>query len=349
MTHRLDGPAAFGRRRREAVSLSSGSLVTATPLLDGPAGPIWLRPAVDGVNLLAWADSNRETIRGHLRTQGAVLFRGFAPLRDVAEFEQLISGIAGSELLSYSYASTPRTKVSGGVYTSTEYPAHQEIPLHNEMAYARQWPMKLGFYSIKAAEHGGETPLADSRRVLRAIPAEVRGRFTEHGVMYVRNYGEGVDLSWQDVFGTGDRAEVETFCRRAGIEFEWKPGDGLRTRQVCHATLKHPETGEEVWFNQAHLFHVSNLPDQVRSSLLETTAEEDLPRNAYYGDGSPIDSADLAEVRKALRREEIAFAWQDGDVTVVENMLVAHGRRPFSGARRLVVGMAESYAADAAA
>ena len=67
-------------------------------------------------------------------------------------------------MLDYSYRSTPRTLVNGKIYTSTEYPAEQFIPLHNEMSYARDWAMKIWFYCIKPAAKDGETPIADSRR-----------------------------------------------------------------------------------------------------------------------------------------------------------------------------------------
>jgi alpha-ketoglutarate-dependent taurine dioxygenase len=298
---------------------------------------------MEGVNLLRWVEENRDSVRGQLLRHGAVLFRDFSALAEVSEFEQIIRCIAGGDLLSYSYASTPRTPVSGGIYTSTEYPADQEIRLHNEMAYARRWPLKVGFYCITAAPQGGETPLADSRRIYQRIPAAIRGRFETRGVMYVRNYDEGLDLSWQDVFGTTERSVVEEFSRSSGIAFEWKPDGGLRTRQVCQAALAHPVTGEMVWFNQAHLFHVSSLAENVQASLLGTFAEEDLPRNAYYGDGSPFGQEDLNTIRQAFRDEEIVFPWRSGDIVVVENMLVAHGRRPFSGPRRVVVGMAEPF------
>lgn len=343
MSPNTTGPAAFGRRRRESVSLLESARVTAEPLLPTSATPLLLRPAMEGVNLPVWVEENRDTIREQLLTHGAVLFRGFSALREVSEFEHIIRCIGGGDLLSYSYASTPRTQVSGGIYTSTEYPADQEIRLHNEMAYARRWPMKLGFYCITAASGGGETPLADSRLIYQHIPARIRERFERLGVMYVRNYDEGLDLPWQNVFGTTEKSEAEEFCRGVGIEFEWKPGGGLRTRQVCQAALAHPVTGEQVWFNQAHLFHVSSLAKNVRTSLLGTFAEEDLPRNACYGDGSRIDPEDLDTIRQAFHEQEIVFPWCSGDIVVVENMLAAHGRRPFSGPRRVVVGMAEQF------
>lgn len=321
------------------MSLSPQELVSERPLLATGPTPLLVTPAIDGVNLPSWVVDNRDAARERLLRHAAVLFRGFA-VKGIDEFQKILQTIGG-ELLQYSYASTPRSHVTGKIYTSTEYPANQAIPLHNEMAYSRKWPMKLGFYSVTSAPEGGETPLADSRRVFELIPQEIRDRFTRKQVMYVRNYGEGLDLPWQQVFQTDDRAAVEEFCRRSGIDFQWKPGDGLRTRQVCQAVATHPTTGDTVWFNQAHLFHVSALPEDVSRTLVRSLGEEGLPRNSYYGDGSPIDPADLDVIRRIYQEQTLAFRWQDGDIMILENMLVAHGRRPFSGPRRLVVGMAE--------
>ncbi len=325
--------------RRRAVSVSQQSLVKAG-LVGAGALPVF-EPSVEGVNPASWVAGNREMLEARLLEHGGLLFRGFR-LQGVDDFERLIRAF-GCEPLEYSYQSTPRSAVAGNIYTSTEYPAAQTIPLHNEMAYAHSWPMKIWFYCVTPSEGGGETPVADSRKVFRRIAPEVRGRFIEKGVMYVRNYDEdGLDLSWSTVFQTADRLEVEEFCRRARIEFEWRGRARLRTRQVCQAAATHPRTGEPVWFNQAHLFHVSNLEPAVREALSATCAEEDYPRNAYYGDGSPIEPEALAEVREAYASESTEFPWQEGDVLMLDNMLMAHGRRPFEGARRVVVGMAQS-------
>jgi len=199
----------------------------------------------------------------------------------------------------------------------------------------------LGFFCVQPAVQGGETPLADSRKVFTRIDPAVRERFSERQVSYVRNYGEGLDLSWENVFQTDDRAEVEAFCRQNGIEFEWKSAERLRTVQCCQSVARHPQTGEFVWFNQAHLFHVSSLEAEVRDLLL--TSSEEPPRNAYFGDGSAISDADLESVRAVYEAETIAFLWQKGDVLIVDNMLVAHGRRPFSGPRKIVVGMGQLH------
>jgi alpha-ketoglutarate-dependent taurine dioxygenase len=203
--------------------------------------------------------------------------------------------------------------------------------------------MRIGFGCLVAPALGGETPIADSRRVFATIDPPVRARFAAKGVRYVRNYRPGLDVPWQTVFHTNDRSTVETYCRRAAIEVEWRRDGGLRTTQICQAVAPHPVTGEMVWFNQAHLFHVSSLPAAVRTNLLAIFGETDLPRQAFYGDGTTIEDEVLDHVRDIYRREAVAFQWQQGDVLVLDNMLVAHARNPFSGPRRIVVGMGDPH------
>jgi alpha-ketoglutarate-dependent taurine dioxygenase len=331
---------SIGAVRRKAVSVSIDSLVKTAFLRPDEQAPLVVEATIEGVNPASWIRGNRQRLEAELREHGGLLFRNFE-LQGASGFAEFIKAF-GEDLLDYSYQSTPRSAVSGRIYTSTEYPASQTIPLHNEMAYAHTWPMKIWFYCLTAAGQGGETPIADSRRVFARIDPHIRERFIEKKVMYVRNYGEGLDLSWTTVFQTTARSEVEAYCHQAGIEFEWLDGDRLRTRQVCQAATMHPGTGEWVWFNQAHLFHLSNLEPAVRAALSSTYQEEDFPRHAYYGDGSPIESEVLEQIREAYEQEMIVFPWQEGDVLMLDNMLMAHGRKPFAGTRAVLVGMAQS-------
>ena len=342
MRHResqSSSPRKLDLGRRRTLQIPREKLVEIAPLAAGRALPLAVHPAVEGVNLAAWIASNRELLRAELRRCGAILFRGFG-VRTPEEFERVALALSGS-LMQYSFRSTQRSEVGGQVYTSTEYPADQTIPMHNEMSYTSTWPRKIWFFCLRPAERGGETPFADSRQVFARISPAVRRQFADRGVLYVRNYGGGLDLPWENVFQTADRPAVERFCREAGIECEWKAGNRLRTRQRCQGVARHPETGEMIWFNQAHLFHRSSIDPAVLASLLEARGEEDLPRDARYGDGAPIEAATLQEIRRAYAEESVVFPWEEGDVVLVDNMLVAHGRRPFAGQRKVLVTMAE--------
>jgi len=315
-----------------------------TGRMDGfPDAPVVVRPAEAGLVVADWAGENRPWVDDALHRSGAILFRGFG-MDDVDEFQRFMLSASG-ELLPYTYRSSPRTQVKGNVFTSTEYPADQQIPFHTEMSYTSSWPMRIGFLSLVVAATQGETPIADSRRVYDRIPADIRDRFERLGVMYVRNYTPWMDLPWQNVFQAETREEVDEFCRSTGIQAEWIDDDHLRTRQVCQGVATHPATGEKVWMNQAHLFHVTSQDPEVVEMLLED-GEENLPRNTYFGDGSPIGPEVLAAIREAYAAEALVFPWEKGDVLLLDNMLMAHSRSPFTGERRVVVGMAQSYGSD---
>ncbi|HKQ05347.1 MAG TPA: TauD/TfdA family dioxygenase [Blastocatellia bacterium] len=320
-----------------AASLSP-QRITASDLKPIGGLPMLLDVEASGLNAVNWAEEYQQDIQSWIKTNGAILIRGLK-VPGSTQFGKILSTLFGAELLEYTYRSTPRTKLRGNVYTATEYPESEVIPQHNENAYSRNWPNRIGFLCLLPAETGGETPIGDSRVVYNMLPKSVRDKFEQRGVMYVRNYST-LDLSWSVVFQTEDKSQVEDYCNANELTYEWLENDGLRTRQVNPATAVHPDTGEKVWFNQAHLFHVSNLGKEVADTLLTSLGEESLPRNAYYGDGAPIEVEALELIRSIYEQTKIKFAWQKNDLLLLDNMLFTHGRESYIGARKVLVGMA---------
>ncbi|MFM0517526.1 MULTISPECIES: TauD/TfdA family dioxygenase [Caballeronia] len=323
--------------------------VTAPDLADlriEPGLPVVVSPRAGADMTLADAAPLLQRIVAEsLERAGGVRFTGFR-VESIEAFQRFAASF-GDPLIGYEFASTPRSQVEGAVYTSTEYPPHRSIPLHNEQSYTREWPMRIWFHCALAARSGGATPIADSRAVYRALSPSLVERFAKRELLYVRNFGQGLDLPWQNAFGTEDPREVERICAARGIACAWRDSeDGerlLRTEERCQAVARHPRTGDMVWFNQANLFHLSTLDEDMQEALVDAVGLDNVPRNVFYGDGAPLEADALAEIRAALDDERITFPWLTGDLLMLDNMLSAHARDPFEGPRKVVVAMAQSY------
>ena len=333
-------PLAFRRTVvPKVVSLANSDVIKTEYFNPDYPLPLVVKPNLAGLNLCGWLRKSGDFVQANLSRYGALLFRGF-DLGTQEDFANVLEATS-LNLMNYMESATPRIALGNGIYTSTEYPADQTIALHNELSTSHCFPMRVLFYCIQPAEEGGETPIADVRRVFNRIPAKIREWFIEKGWMLIRNYGNGCGPSWQQSFHTDEKSLVEEYCRSADTEFEWKGGDRLRTRQVRPAVLRSRETREMAWFNHVAFWHVSGLDPQVREAMTAIFKEEELPYNTYYGDGSRIDDAVAEELRAAYRAETIAFRWQKGDLLMLNNIFVAHGRNPFKGARRVLVAMGE--------
>jgi alpha-ketoglutarate-dependent taurine dioxygenase len=292
-------------------------------------------------DLAELVEQHRTELSQKLLEHGAVLFRKF-DIWSSKNFGDAITAFS-SQRMEYLYRSTPRTDLGDKVYTATEYPASQEIPLHNENAYQREWPLKIALCCLRPARSGGATPIADMRKVSASIPPDLLDKFEKRRIRYVRHYRPHTDISWQTVFQTDDRDEVKHICDAQGIDSEWLDDETLRTAQICQGVAYHPTTGERILFNQAHLFHSSSMGAEVEKALIAQFGCDYLPRQSYYGDGEKIPLADLETVRTAFNSSAIIFKWEPSDFLLADNMQVAHGRQSYSGKRQVLAALLDPY------
>ncbi|ACU60869.1 TauD/TfdA family dioxygenase [Chitinophaga pinensis] len=315
-----------------------------TPTIDEGTFPLTIR--FDGASVedfIAWYKSNRDWLDSNLLKSGAILVQGM-DIDSVDKFEY-ITGSLGSKFRDYLDGSYPRRNLKGHVYISTEYDSSYNITMHNELSYSAKWPTRLIFGCVIPPGTGGETPLVDSRTIIDVMPAEILEEFERKQLRYIRNLhaGQGMGPSWKDTFGTDDKAVVEQHCRSIDIQYEWKKNDGLRLINLRPATRIHPVTGEKVWFNQADQYHPTHFPEEVYKTLMRMSAgvEEDLPLFVSFGDGSKIPESTIHEIIRVIDTVTVVRPWEKGDFVIVENMLVAHGRKAYTGDRKIVVSMVE--------
>jgi alpha-ketoglutarate-dependent taurine dioxygenase len=296
----------------------------------------------EGLGIAAGTDSlcgylsDAEQIDKLLTDKKALVFRGFGI--SAAQLERLTDLLLTSRL-PYVHGNSPRTKVGDNIYTSTEYPPELAISMHNELSYAARWPARLLFFCETAAATGGATPVVDGARWVNSLDREVRDRFSG-GIRYIQNLpdGRGFGKTWQQTFETDDKNAVEAYLSGAEATWEWTAG-GLRVTQIRPATTRHPVTGDEVWFNQADQWHPATLGDKTAATLARMMPEESLPQSVRFADGSDIPDDYVRHVRDRGFEAAVDVNWRPGDLLLIDNVLVAHGRREFTGSRRVLVAM----------
>jgi alpha-ketoglutarate-dependent taurine dioxygenase len=291
-------------------------------------------------DLVQLVETNRVILRDALLRNGALLFRGFAVLG--AEQFAAVSHSFSDSSYSYVGGASPRSRVSGEVFTSTEYAADAHMLLHNEASYFRAIPDFIWFHCVIAPEEHGETPLGDMRKVLGLLEPELVARFASRGVMYVTNLhgGKGFGKSWQQAYQSDDRDVVDKRLREMGLEHSWSNDGQLRVLMKAPGIRKHAITGDRYWGNQAASFHPASLPPSSTQALRRLYKDPmKMPKAAFYGDGGEISDEDINSIATALISAETVFKWQVGDVMLVDNQSVAHGRRSFKGKRQILVSL----------
>ena len=324
--------------------------------LQGLTCPLVVEPARqvlrdDAASAAQWFAENQPHVDALTERHGAVLLRGFA-VRDSADLAQWANAFPGGPL-DYEMGASPRQALRGRVFESTRFPAAYKIGLHNELSYMRDYPRRIVFFCRVAAPSGGETILGDMEQVHASLPDGVREAFEMQGLRYVRNFRyksaddkpsrltELMHRGWNEIFATEDRAEAEARCDALGLAWQWQPDGGLRTEYITPAVRLHPRRRQPVWFNQAATFHPNprSLGDIYKLVMLRYRDPESVPYTVTFADGSPIPFSLLEPVYEALDRHTVAFPWHAGDVLMLDNLRIAHGRNPYAGARDVQVFM----------
>jgi alpha-ketoglutarate-dependent taurine dioxygenase len=313
-------------------------------LFEGRAFPYGLenRSSVSLDATAAWLQAHRADLLDRASQHGAVLFRGF-PVRTAEDFDRFI---AAFDLPNFRYedslSNAVRVVKTDRVFTANEAPPSVTIFLHHEMAQTPIYPSRLFFFCEHAAETGGATPLCRSDVLWSKLAAncpdfarncETKGLKYSNVMPAANDAASGMGRSWQSTLAAETSADAERRLQRLGYSWEWLPDGCLRaTTPVLPAIRKLPD-GRVTFFNQ--LIAAFNGWKDDRN---------DPSRAITFGDGTPLDRS-AVEVASRLG-DELSFdtPWQRGDVVLVDNYVTMHGRRTFTGTRKVLASL---IAADA--
>jgi len=307
-------------------------------------------------NLIKVLKAEKESVRERLTEVGAIYFKGFGHSLD--SFGPFMETLFWDRKPFYPMQpgifSGTRKSMARDVVEATYLNKKLPMGMHNEFSYLSTFPSFIGFRCLKAPTTGGETAIADCRKIYEEIDPLIRKRFEEKKVQYVRNlYSRRwlsnlinrfikIDENWMEVFGTNIRSEVEKICDQHQLAFSWRKNDRLQIKNILPAIRKHPTTGETVWFNIAvntpkHPRHNGWMAYLAFRFIYPTSSS--VPIYSTYGDGANISYEESSHIREVVDRNTVKVKWCEGDTLIIDNYLSAHTRIPYTGERSLACAM----------
>lgn len=284
-----------------------------------------------------WIRQNKDTIEAELALHGAILFRGFG-VNDDQDFDAFIRAF---DWPNFTYAESLSNAVRRNrtelVFTANEAPSTVSIFLHHEMAQTPVHPSKLFFFCEQAAESGGATPICRSDILLQKLteqaPAFVAACEAK-GVRYSQTMPEQDDMasgqgrSWRSTLSAQTRADAEQKLDSLGYSWDWQQDDSVRVTSPQLSAVRELADGRKVFFNQL-----------IAAFRGWKDGHNTASKSICFGDGSVIDSSDMAVAIDLADALTFDIPWHSGDVALIDNYLTMHGRKPFKGQRKVLASL----------
>lgn len=299
--------------------------------------PVIIEANKDNRSLGGFLGQQKPALSADLAAHGAILFRGF-DVSSATDFDEAVTAFGeGNFPYKESLSNAVRVNVTERVFTANEAPPDVSIFLHHEMAQTPIYPSKLFFYCEIAAQEGGATPVCRSDLLLDELSlqkAPLVKAFEEKGVRYRTTMppeddaGSGLGRSWRSTLGAESKDDAQKRLEKLKYEWTWLEGDVLRVTTPRLEAVRTLPDGRKTFFNQL-----------IAAYRGWKDSRNDPSKSITFGDDTPIDAEDMAVAIELSDDLTVDLQWQPGDVALLDNYLVMHGRRPFSGKRRVLASL----------
>ncbi|XP_071709740.1 clavaminate synthase-like protein At3g21360 [Rutidosis leptorrhynchoides] len=270
---------------------------------------------------------------------GAILFRGF-PIKSPYDFNDIVEAF-GFPKMEYTGGRAPRTEVISHVYTSNENPPEERIAFHHELSYIQDPPSKLFFFCEQEPGKGGQTSIVLSHIIydkMKVKHPEFIEDLEEHGVINVAIMKEEDDVSnvggrsWKSAYMTTDKKVADERAAKQGAKLEWMQGNAVKSSIGPLPAFRFDEKSQrKTWFNNVSYAKIVPLND---------SNVNDIDAYIELGNGSLVPDQAQKDSSKIMEDECVLISWKKGDVMLVNNFTVLHGREPLlKPPRRILVSL----------
>ncbi len=291
---------------------------------------------IDDVN--SWLKLKKNKLLDQLESHGAILFRGF-PIKNDIEFDRFVDSFKLENLLyDDTLSNAIRLNRTTRVFTSNEAPSNIPIFLHHELAQTPLFPSHLFFFCERPSHRGGETILCRSDVLLEHLIKKVPDFITtceKLGVRYKNimpaseDKQSGQGRSWCNTFGTNKKELAEEKLRALNYDWEWKEDGSLIVTTSPRPAIRKTQNNRRVFFNQL-----------IAAYLGWKDKRNNPQKTICFGDGSNIPNSIMSTISEIADQLSFNLKWKKGDIAMVNNLLVLHGRKPFQGNRSVLASLA---------
>ena len=260
-------------------------------------------------------------IRADLTRDGWTLLRGFAP--DMQGFADLVGRLCRTVTFDPARVhSTDKTQmVDAGL---------GPIGLHVENGNTPRCPDIVAFFSQRAAFEGSQTTICDGARLFDSFDDALKARWSQPMTVERRL----PELLWKRYLANEHPAisQPEEVTMEHVLQFQQAvPGqsfdlhdDGSLTYRLTVAPVRASSFSGTIGFANAVLGPSHNYE----------------PPRYTLADGSDVTPDEIEALRDLAEAHTAEINWQDGDIAILDNTRVMHGRRAIADAdRKLFIGM----------
>ena len=306
----------------------------------GQPFPLVLQCQTPGVGLdaaAAWVGEHRQELLRQAAEHGAILFRGF-PIGTPQDFDRFVEAFGLTNFpYDESLSNAVRVNKTPRVFTANEAPPSVTIFLHHEMAQTPVYPSRLFFFCELPSETGGATPICRSDVLWERLKArhpefarncETKGLKYTHTMPAAADANSGMGRSWQSTLRSETCEGAEQRLKALGYSWEWQPDGALRVTTPVLPAVRKLANGRTAFFNQL-----------IAAAMGWKDTRNDPSKSITFGDGAPLDREAVTAATQL--GEELSFdvPWQKGDVALVDNYAAMHGRRTFTGSRKVLASL----------
>ncbi len=260
----------------------------------------------DKINIF---DLDEESIINLFQSEGVLLFRGFET--NIEIFTQFTNKFS-KNFLDYTGGVFNRRVINGDSTVLSVNDFNHEIKLHGEMYYQKNIPLMIWFFCANPASQDGETIVCDGKRFFEELRQPLKELFSQKKLKYRGHLDKD---AWQKRYKTDDLNVVEKECKSNEVHLLINEDESIDVYYTC-PVVHLSRSGELVFIN-------SLLP-----------AKSMAPNSVAFDDGSEIDDELMVELNEIAKKVTAEVRWEKGDILMVDNTRIMHGRRAFTDDKR---------------